>query len=78
MAGWVATKMGGADAPDSLEEAPKTQVWLATSNEAEALVSGKYFRYQKQREYLKAAADVNLQDQFLSECERLSGVAFPA
>ena len=34
--GWVATKMGGAGAQDSLAEAPKTQVWLATSNDPEA------------------------------------------
>ena len=27
--GWVATKMGGAGAPDDMAEAPLTQVWLA-------------------------------------------------
>ncbi|GAB2687138.1 SDR family NAD(P)-dependent oxidoreductase [Mucilaginibacter koreensis] len=76
--GWVATKMGGSGAPDSLEEAPKTQTWLATSNDAAALVSGKYFYHQKQQEFLKAAADVALQNKFLAECERISGVKLPA
>jgi len=75
--GWVATKMGGPGAPDSLEEAPKTQVWLATSQEREALVSGKYFYHQKPRNFHPAAADVATQERYLSACERLSGVSFP-
>ncbi|HEX8505605.1 MAG TPA: SDR family NAD(P)-dependent oxidoreductase, partial [Hymenobacter sp.] len=41
--GWVATKMGGAGAPDSLEEGTKTQVWLATSQDPAATVTGQYF-----------------------------------
>src|SRR5690606_14709882 len=41
--GWVATKMGGPGAPDSLEDAPKTQCWLAVSNDTRAKVSGRYF-----------------------------------
>ncbi|MDB5015592.1 MAG: family NAD(P)-dependent oxidoreductase [Mucilaginibacter sp.] len=75
--GWVATKMGGAGAPDSLEEGPKTQVWLATSNEKEAMVSGKYFYHQKLRDFLPAAGDETIQDLFLARCEQLSGVSFP-
>jgi NAD(P)-dependent dehydrogenase (short-subunit alcohol dehydrogenase family) len=47
--GWVATKMGGAGAPDDLSEGPTTQVWLATSNDPEALVTGQYFYHQKPR-----------------------------
>jgi len=75
--GWVATKMGGPGAPDSLEEAPKTQIWLATSQEKEALVSGKYFYHQKHQNFHPAAADVATQEKYLSECARLSGVSFP-
>ena len=75
--GWVATKMGGPGAPDSLEEAPKTQVWLATSREEEAQVSGKYFYHQKPRNFHPAAADAAIQERYLSECARLSGVSFP-
>jgi NAD(P)-dependent dehydrogenase (short-subunit alcohol dehydrogenase family) len=41
--GWVPTKMGGPGAPDDLDAAPKTQVWLATSNDRAALVSGNIF-----------------------------------
>jgi NAD(P)-dependent dehydrogenase (short-subunit alcohol dehydrogenase family) len=74
--GWVATKMGGAGAPDSLEEGPKTQVWLAASNERDALVTGQYFYHKKQRAFLPAAADPNLQDRFLAACAGFSGVEF--
>ncbi len=75
--GWVATKMGGPGAPDSLEEGPKTQVWLATSQEKDALVSGKYFYHQKLLNFHPAAADVKIQERYISECARLSGVLFP-
>jgi NAD(P)-dependent dehydrogenase (short-subunit alcohol dehydrogenase family) len=75
--GWVPTKMGGPGAPDSLEEGVKTQVWLATSQEKAALVSGKYFYHQKLRNFHPAAADAAVQERYLSECERLSGVSFP-
>jgi len=75
--GWVATKMGGAGAPDSLADAPKTQVWLAVSNEEKALVTGKYFYHQKRREYHSAADNVTIQEEFLAACERISGVKFP-
>jgi NAD(P)-dependent dehydrogenase (short-subunit alcohol dehydrogenase family) len=75
--GWVATKMGGANAPDSLEEGPKTQVWLATSNEATALVTGKYFYHEMQKAFLAAAGDISVQDKFMAECARISGVSLP-
>ncbi len=76
--GWVATKMGGPGAPDSLAEGPKTQVWLATSQEPAALVTGQYFYHQQRRESHPAAADPAVQDRFLAECARLSGISLPA
>ncbi len=75
--GWVATKMGGPSAPDDLELAPKTQVWLATSDDVEARVSGKYFYHQKERAPLAAVHDEPVQERLIAECERISGVAFP-
>jgi hypothetical protein len=68
--------MGGPGAPDSLEEAPKTQVWLATSQTSEAMVTGKYFYHQKLRSFAPAAADPHIQDGFLVECTRISGITF--
>jgi NAD(P)-dependent dehydrogenase (short-subunit alcohol dehydrogenase family) len=76
--GWVPTKMGGPGAPDDLDAAPKTQVWLATAAEPAARVSGHYFYHLKQRAADPAAANPAIQDRLLAECARLSGVPFPA
>jgi NAD(P)-dependent dehydrogenase (short-subunit alcohol dehydrogenase family) len=75
--GWVATKMGGPGAPDDLDAAPKTQVWLATSEAPAARVTGGYFYHLTQRRPNSVAAEESVQERFLAECARLSGVAFP-
>jgi NAD(P)-dependent dehydrogenase (short-subunit alcohol dehydrogenase family) len=75
--GWVATKMGGPGAPDDLDAGAKTQVWLATSNDPEAMVSGQYFYHQKRRDPAPAARDEKIQEQLIADCARISGVAFP-
>ncbi len=75
--GWVATKMGGSGAPDSLEDGPKTQVWLATSNDKQALTTGHYFYHQALRPSLASAADTKIQDHLLAACAEFSGVKFP-
>jgi NAD(P)-dependent dehydrogenase (short-subunit alcohol dehydrogenase family) len=76
--GWVPTKMGGPGAPDSLEMGFQTQVWLAVSNDNEARVSGRYFFHQKEKHYSAFADDVKVQEAFLSLCERITGIRFPA
>ena len=38
--GWVATKMGGPGAPDNLDAAHRTQVWLVASDDPAATVTG--------------------------------------
>jgi NAD(P)-dependent dehydrogenase (short-subunit alcohol dehydrogenase family) len=75
--GWVATKMGGPGAPGNIEDGSKTQVWLAVSREKEAMVSGCYFYHKKLKNFNKTALDIDIQEKFISECERISGVAFP-
>ena len=75
--GWVATKMGGAGAPDDLDAAPRTQVWLATSDDPEAQVTGKYFYHLRRRAADPVASKEAVQEKLLAECERLSGVPFP-
>jgi NAD(P)-dependent dehydrogenase (short-subunit alcohol dehydrogenase family) len=75
--GWVPTKMGGSGAPDDLEAAPKTQAWLATSDEPAATVTGEYFYHQRPRPPLHASRDPKIQDQLLTACNKLSGVSFP-
>jgi NAD(P)-dependent dehydrogenase (short-subunit alcohol dehydrogenase family) len=75
--GWVPTKMGGAEATDDLDEAHRTQVWLAASDRPEALVTGEYFYHLRKKGTLPAAHDVARQDLLLATCERLSGIALP-
>lgn len=75
--GWVATKMGGAHATGDLDAAHRTQAWLATSDDAAAAVTGEYFFHKRPRKPSGATRDLALQDKLLSECARLSGVAFP-
>ena len=75
--GWVPTKMGGPGAPDSLEKGYETQVWLATSNDERAMVSGRYFFHKKEARYNRYADDIELQERFLKLCEEITGVHFP-
>jgi NAD(P)-dependent dehydrogenase (short-subunit alcohol dehydrogenase family) len=74
--GWVPTKMGGPGAPDDMDAAPRTQVWLATSDDPAAKVTGGYFYHLKPRKPNPDAAKEAIQDGFLDECARLSGVPF--
>ena len=76
--GWVPTRMGGSSAPDNLEKGFQTQVWLAVSSDAKAKVSGRYFFHQKEDRYLTTTDDILLQEKFISICEQISGVSFPA
>ena len=73
--GWVPTKMGGAGAPDDIDKAHRTQVWLATSNEPAAAVSGRYFFHQKLRDPDPATTEIERQDLLLDLCRRVSGTA---
>lgn len=73
--GWVATKMGGAGAPDSLSLGAVTQSWLAVSDDAGALLSGRYFYHQKPERSHHAAASRELQNRLLDYCAKLTGVA---
>lgn len=76
--GWVPTKMGGAGASDDLDAAHRTQVWLAVSNDAAALVSGKYFYHLRPRSPHPAVFDVERQERLIDACQRFSGVRLPA
>jgi hypothetical protein len=69
--------MGGRGAPDDLDAGGRTQVWLATSDDPQARVTGKYFYHLQLRGSNPAAANPEVQDRFLAECARLSGVALP-
>jgi NAD(P)-dependent dehydrogenase (short-subunit alcohol dehydrogenase family) len=75
--GWVATKMGGRGAPDNLTEGSTTQAWLAVSNDPAALTTGHHFYHKHLHDFHPAAANPDVQEKFLAECARLSGIAFP-
>lgn len=72
--GWVATRMGGPGAPDDLDQAHRTQAWLAVSNDPAASVTGRYFYHMQPREVHPASRDRRLQERLIAICERLSGV----
>ena len=75
--GWVPTKMGGPNATDDLAAGAETQVWVATSDDPQAMVSGEYFYHQKPRAPSAAARDDKIQGRFIVACARISGVSFP-
>jgi NAD(P)-dependent dehydrogenase (short-subunit alcohol dehydrogenase family) len=72
--GWVPTRMGGAGAPDDIDQAHRTQAWLATSDDVAARVSGHYFFHMRRREPNAAVHDVALQDRLMRAFAKLSGV----
>ena len=72
--GWVATKMGGAGAPDSLKDAPLTQVWLASGDTPEAMSTGGYYYHMQRQTLHPDARTTNIQQLFLEKCYEFSGV----
>jgi NAD(P)-dependent dehydrogenase (short-subunit alcohol dehydrogenase family) len=75
--GWVATKMGGAGAPDDLDAGHRTQVWLAVSDDPAATVTGQYFYHLRPRTPNAAGRDTERQEKLLEACQRFSGVELP-
>lgn len=75
--GWVATKMGGPNASDDLEQGYRTKAWLAASEEPAAKVTGEYFYHMRPRKPHPASPDARLQDSLLAACERFSGIKLP-
>lgn len=73
--GWVPTKMGGAGAPDDLEQGHLTQTWLATSTEPAAQVSGAYWFHRQQQPAARETKEVKFQDALLKRLAELTGVA---
>jgi NAD(P)-dependent dehydrogenase (short-subunit alcohol dehydrogenase family) len=73
--GWVPTRMGGPGAPDDLDQAHRTQAWLAVSDAPAAQVTAGYFYHQRLKDVHSAAQDPELQDRLLDYCRDRSGVA---
>ena len=73
--GWVPTRMGGAGAPDDLREGHRTQEWLATSDDAEALTSGGYWHHLRRQPPHEAALDEDFQDALVEQLATFTGMS---
>ena len=58
--GWVPTRIGGAGAPDDLEQAPVTQAWLTVGGDPVTQVSGRCSYQQRPTDVKSAAQDPKL------------------
>jgi NAD(P)-dependent dehydrogenase (short-subunit alcohol dehydrogenase family) len=76
--GWVATRMGGAGAPDDLAAAPVTQCWLAASDDPDAKATAGYWYHRRRQDAHPATSDPRFQDELIDVCASLSGVLLPA
>ena len=75
--GWIRTRMGGPGATDDLPDGAETQIWLATSDDPAATVTGTYFKRRRALRANEQAYDTALQDGLLAACAELSGVSLP-
>ena len=71
--GWVPTRMGGSGAPDDLRLGHRTQEWLATSDDPEALTSGGYWYHQHREKPHPAVRDERFQDELLDHLASVTG-----
>jgi NAD(P)-dependent dehydrogenase (short-subunit alcohol dehydrogenase family) len=76
--GWVPTKMGGPGAPDDMDQAHRTQAWLAAADDPKAQATGAYFYHLKRKAPNPQANDPALQDRLIAICAEISSVALPA
>lgn len=75
--GWVPTRMGGPHASDDLREGHLTQVWLATSDEPQALTTGGYWHHLEQQEPHPAVRDRGTQHALLRALEETTRMNLP-
>lgn len=73
--GWVPTRMGGPGAPDDLELGHRTQEWLVTSDDPQALTTGGYWYHQERQEPHAAVHDTAFQDRLLKVLAQETGTA---
>jgi NAD(P)-dependent dehydrogenase (short-subunit alcohol dehydrogenase family) len=75
--GWVPTKMGGPSASDALALGHVTQAWLATTDDPEAMVSGRYWHHRRTERPHPAVHDERFQDELLAALAERTGVDLP-
>jgi hypothetical protein len=69
--------MGGPAATDDMEQAFRTQAWLAVSDDRAATVTGGYFYHMKPREPKAETRAVAIQEHFIEACRVFSGIELP-
>jgi NAD(P)-dependent dehydrogenase (short-subunit alcohol dehydrogenase family) len=75
--GWVPTKMGGAGAPDDLEQGHQTQTWLASSDDAAAKTSGGLWYHRQRQKPAAQSQDPRFQDALVAKLAELTGTRLP-
>jgi short-chain dehydrogenase/reductase SDR len=73
--GWMPTRMGGPDAPGDLRDGRATQVWLATSDAPEALVSGNFWQHMALLEPHPTTRDERFQQDLVDSLATHTGLA---
>ena len=63
------------DPPDDIDQAHRTQAWLAASDEPEAQTSAGYYYHLALHEPNPLVYDIILQDKLLAICHDISGVS---
>lgn len=76
--GWVPTRMGGTSARDDMDQAHRTQDWLAVANVPAAMRSGRYFHDLKERAANPEAHDPAQACRLLDQCAALCGIELPS
>ncbi|MBR8744779.1 SDR family NAD(P)-dependent oxidoreductase [Nocardiopsis sp. MG754419] len=71
--GWVPTRMGGPGATDDLRLGYLTQVWLATTQDPQALAGGRYWHHQRTREPHRSVHDHDFQGALLESLAEATG-----
>lgn len=76
--GWAPIRMGGPGAPDDMDQARRTQVWLAVGDDPEARTTGGHFRHMRRLRPNPQAEDADVQDRLIELCAKVTGVPLPA
>lgn len=75
--GWIKTRLGGPDAWDEVDEGASTQVWLASSDDDAAQLTGHYVKRFEIQVANPEASDVAIQDGLLARLAEITGVGLP-
>lgn len=73
--GWVPTRMGGPGAPDDLELGHRTQEWLASSDDPQALSTGGYWYHRERTQPHRSVHDEGFQERLLQRLAEETGTS---